>query len=307
MPPAREAGAGTATGQAVASFRPDARGSTSSTLKASGPEQTEPDSPQTPIALARGDSPQPDAVTGGRAGSSSAIPQGRPRANDKRWQTEDRRALTLTGRTLSHAGTPEPDTIEGGEGNDTIAGDWGDDILGGAEGDDWIDGEGGDDVIEGGPGDDDLYGGDGDNTLEGGPGNDWLQTEKGLDTLEGGPGADTLLGGRDADVFVYGPGSDDGNVDTLGDFNPAENDLLFLGELLEDGGYAGDGSAASLNGYLMIEGNTLFVDRTGTGNAWIPIADLGNPYSLDQLIEGKNIIVRAKDYPNRGENDAPKP
>lgn len=251
-------------------------------------------------------SPGPDATE--RAGESGQERGGKPSLNEtQRREATLARRRELGDRALTRTGTMDHDTIEGGDGEDTVAGDWGDDVLGGAEGNDWIDGESGDDVIEGGPGDDSLLGGDGDNSLEGGPGNDNLHAEHGLDTLEGGPGADTLYGGGDSDVFVYGAGADDGRMDTLGDFNPAEGDLLFMGELLSEGGYEGDGSAGSLQDYLRIEGNVLMVDRAGTGSAWVPLAYLGNPYVLEDLIGGGNIIVRPEDFPARTENEENEP
>jgi Ca2+-binding RTX toxin-like protein len=250
-----------------------------------------------PVSASEDGASQNSPPTPDTGGATAPEPSPAKRLEQLRARTKARREATLKERKLTHQGTMESDTIEGGEGNDSIAGDWGDDLLGGAEGDDWIDGEGGDDVIEGGPGDDSLLGGDGDNYLEGGPGNDNLHAEHGLDTLEGGPGADTLYGGGDADVFAYGEGSDDGMMDTIGDFSPAEHDVLFLGELLLEGGYGGDGSAASLDGYVRMEGNVLYVDRDGGGDAWVPLADLGGTYSLEDLIAGQNLIVRAEDFP----------
>lgn len=247
----------------------------------------------------------PDAAAGeaGADGASSGIKGEKKHSPlelaERLEATRQRRAKTMQNRVMTIEGTMGHDTISGEDGDDTIAGDWGDDVIDGGEGNDWIDGEGGDDVLEGGPGDDSLLGGDGDNTLEGGPGNDDLHAEFGLDTLEGGPGADTLYGGGDADVFVFGAGSDDGQMDTLGDFNPDEQDILFLGELLSEGGYGGDGSAQSLQGYLQIQGNVLMVDRDGGGDNWVPLADLGNEYTLEVLIDGRNIVVRAEDFPAR--------
>ncbi|MCB0220235.1 MAG: hypothetical protein KDH09_11110 [Chrysiogenetes bacterium] len=200
-------------------------------------------------------------------------------------------------RVLTLEGTMDHDTLQGGEGEDMIAGNWGDDLISGGEGNDWIDGEGGDDVLEGGPGDDSLLGGDGDNTLEGGPGNDTLMAEYGLDTLEGGPGADILLGGGDADVFAYGEGSDDGQMDRIEDFNPDERDVIYLGELLAAGGYEGEGSVESAQGYLRMEGTVLLVDRDGGGDGFVPLVDLGMEVSLEDLLAGGNLVLRAEDFP----------
>lgn len=114
--------------------------------------------------------------------------------------------------------------IEGGAGDDFVAGDYGANlILGGM----------GDDTLAGGAGDDRLYGGGGANLLVGGGGNDRLSVlgrEAGIggetadaawiaakrlvgDELHGGLGDDTLLGSYGADTLMGGEGWDrlDGN------------------------------------------------------------------------------------------------
>lgn len=63
-------------------------------------------------------------------------------------------------------------TITGGNGDDIIWGNAGDDVINGGRGDDIIDGGPGDDVINGGRGDDDLTGGAGSDILDGGRGDD---------------------------------------------------------------------------------------------------------------------------------------
>jgi Ca2+-binding RTX toxin-like protein len=83
------------------------------------------------------------------------------------------------------AGGEEDDIIWTNAGNDTVlAGD-------------------GDDIVDGGPGNDSLSGENGNDRLSGGAGNDLLNGGNGNDTLYGGTGNDRLLGGSGDD----GPGS----------------------------------------------------------------------------------------------------
>ena len=99
-------------------------------------------------------------------------------------------------------------TVNGGDGNDTLAGTEGDDIVNGGDGDDTIDGLGGDDVLNGGDGDDTIDGGDGDNSLDGGNGNDTMTAGGGNNTMTGGDGDDTIDGGDGNDSLCGGNGDD---------------------------------------------------------------------------------------------------
>ena len=130
---------------------------------------------------------------------------------------------TVAGTTY---GTPCADTIvaspgvaavDGGGGNDTIlaavAGcptgchlGVGSQTFEGGEGDDVVFGERGNDILLGGPGNDQLFGGIGDDLLRGGPGND---------RLAGGFGADSIDGEGDDD-YVRGDSTIDTILDTGG-------------------------------------------------------------------------------------------
>lgn len=82
-------------------------------------------------------------------------------------------------------------TFEGGEGNDVVFGERGNDIL------------------RGGPGDDQLFGGIGDDLLQGGPGNDRLAGGFGADSINGEEGDDYVRGDSTIDrIFDTGGGSD---------------------------------------------------------------------------------------------------
>jgi Ca2+-binding RTX toxin-like protein len=87
-------------------------------------------------------------------------------------------------------------SIDGGDGNDVLWGNSGDDTINGGAGNDQIDGGPGNDTINGGTGDDIIYGGDGNDNLTGGTGSD---------ILHGGAGDDTLNFNADG---VYLPGTE---------------------------------------------------------------------------------------------------
>lgn len=122
-------------------------------------------------------------------------------------------------------------TIDGGDGNDTIAVastvKLGVHLLGG-DGNDLLQGGAGNDTADGGAGKDDLRGRAGDDLLRGGDGNDRLSGDIGDDTLGGGAGNDYLTGGNGNDAISGGEGNDslyggNGHDTLLGD---AGNDLL---------------------------------------------------------------------------------
>jgi Ca2+-binding RTX toxin-like protein len=84
------------------------------------------------------------------------------------------------------------DTVRGGAGNDTIYSGAGDDFIDGGDGDDVLYGEAGNDTIHGGAGNDVISGGAGDDTIYGGAGNDIIKAGPGNDYVDGGDGYDTL-------------------------------------------------------------------------------------------------------------------
>jgi Ca2+-binding RTX toxin-like protein len=114
----------------------------------------------------------------------------------------------------------------GGAGRDMLFGGFGLDTLQGDDGDDFLWGDEGADSLAGGADADIAYGGAGADTLVG---------ADGADTLIGGPGGDLMAGGAGADLFVIdlsATGLDEAAglaPDTIGDFNPADGDLISLG------------------------------------------------------------------------------
>ena len=108
------------------------------------------------------------------------------------------------------------DTLNGGNGNDSIDGNSGNDIINGGSGRD---------TLVGGVGNDSLTGGNGRDTLVGSVGNDILNGGNGRDILVGGVGDDILTGGNGRDTFVFADGF--GN-DTITDFKVSGADKIDL-------------------------------------------------------------------------------
>ncbi|MGH3104023.1 MAG: calcium-binding protein, partial [Gaiellaceae bacterium] len=81
-------------------------------------------------------------------------------------------------------GSSEPDSLDGGPGNDVLRGQEAADQLVGGEGDDSLGGAGGNDVLIGGPGLDTFAGSDGDDTM-------FAQDDEADPSIGGGPGFDT--------------------------------------------------------------------------------------------------------------------
>src|SRR3954466_13887721 len=98
------------------------------------------------------------------------------------------------------ASTSCPDGCRLGVGSQTFEG---------GEGDDVVFGERGNDTLRGGPGNDQLFAGVGDDLLEGGPGNDRLAGGFGADSINGEEGDDYVRGDATIDrIFDTGGGTD---------------------------------------------------------------------------------------------------
>jgi Ca2+-binding RTX toxin-like protein len=156
-----------------------------------------------------------------------------------------------------------------------------------------IDGGRGDDRIAGMDGIDKLYGGDGIDILYGGLKNDVLSGDAGDDWLYGGMGYDRVAGGAGADSFVFaGPGD---QTDTVVDFSRADGDVLVLdssafgglSDQFRDGDFLVASTArkaASIGPWLLYNTTTgnLSYDADGSGpGASVLIATLANKPDLD--------------------------
>ncbi|MDK3074547.1 hypothetical protein QO034_15725 [Sedimentitalea sp. JM2-8] len=154
--------------------------------------------------------------------------------------TPDRIVVFPDRSELPRDGTPGPDLLQGGDGDDRIQAFGGNDQLYGGGGDDWLAGHDGDDRLFGEAGHDQLYGGggndflaghDGDDRMFGGIGHDQLYGGGGDDFLAGLDGNDRLFGGIGRDQ-LYGGGGNDFLAGHDGDdrlFGEAGHDQLYGG------------------------------------------------------------------------------
>ena len=134
------------------------------------------------------------------------------------------RIITGTAESDRLVANPQPNQINGKEGNDNISGFAGDDSLMGGEGDDYLKGGTENDLLEGGAGRDLPLGGKGLDTLAGGVGNDLLKGGTQDDVLMGDEGLDRLYGGTGSDTFIL---QSDMGLDTIHDYKVGE-DILQL-------------------------------------------------------------------------------
>lgn len=176
--------------------------------------------------------------------------------------------LSLTDYSHWKFGTSGIDPIYG----DSIAAGYKDVMFGGA-GNDTLKGYNGDDTLSGDSGNDKLYGGNGNDTLHGGSGMDTLYGEAGNDILFGGTGSDTLTGGAGNDRFMFDPST--ASIDTITDFNPAEDTLDFsklltsydpLTSAIADFVQITDGGADSI---VKVD-----IDGAANGINWVQVATL---------------------------------
>lgn len=151
--------------------------------------------------------------------------------------------------------------VNGGAGNDRIAGTYVNDVIRGNAGNDVLHGDRGNDSLYGGAGNDTLHGGNGNDRLEGGAGQDLLWGEAGNDLLDGGDGHNIINAGAGNDTVRSGAGSDTVNAgagnDSVG--SGAGGDRVY--------GLEGNDTIDSGAGHDIIiggAGNDLL--RGGTGN-----------------------------------------
>jgi Ca2+-binding RTX toxin-like protein len=174
----------------------------------------------------------------------------------------------------------DADSMDGGDGNDTLVGGYGRDTLNGGNDADLLFGDDNDDVLTGGGDADTLVGGQGRDLLNGDGGDDCLFGGDSKDTLYGGDQNDILCGGEENDVLYGGNQSD-----TL---NGAEGDDTLWG-----GTGAGDDGAADVFVYEVSRWACDKGDEKvfgGGGNDWIMDFQKGQPG-----LGGDKLVLRVAD------------
>jgi Ca2+-binding RTX toxin-like protein len=149
-----------------------------------------------------------------------------------------------------------PVEIDGGDGNDFLAGGGGPSTLSGGNGNDILWGAAGDDRLLGGSGNDDLFGGGGNDALVGGTGSDIVTGGVGRDLLIGSEQQDLLVGGNGEDILIGGWTIHDNNTVALNNimatwgsdasFNSRVETLTGSGGLLQAGVAVFDDDALDL-------------------------------------------------------------
>lgn len=201
----------------------------------------------------------------------------------------------LTGDSDTIRGGDDDDIIIGEAGDDKLYGDDGSDTMSGGVGQDQIFGDEGDDLLRGGDDGDRLKGGDGNDVLFGDDGDDRVEGSDGQDTLTGGAGDDTLLGGADQDRIFGGAGdSVDGgstgiDFDTLDLTGAGDFRIIFSPTNNEDGRVefldAGGGVTGSLD----------FKDIESIVPCFTLGAQIATPLgerAIESLREGDKVLTR---------------
>ncbi len=174
------------------------------------------------------------------------------------------------------------ESIQVGEGNDTV--DLTSSIY--AYGDVTLDGGNGDDVLWANAGNDVLLGGAGNDNLYGGVGSDQLIGNDGNDTLDGGEGADQLIGGAGNDTYLVDD-SGDAMIENLNEgTDTVKSSISYtLAANVENLTLTG---TAAING----TGNSLNNTLTGNSVANVLAGGLGNDIYVagdgDTVIENVN-------------------
>lgn len=156
-----------------------------------------------------------------------------------------------------------------------LSGGEGDDILWANTGNDTINAAGGADILDGGPGLDLLRGEDDNDDISGGDGDD---------ILEGNAGNDTLTGGDGADNFRYFTG--DGN-DVVTEADDGDHDIITFGAGI---------TLASLS--FSDPGNDLVISIAGSGTITISGQYLTPSSGIDELVFADNSHFDLRSLPH---------
>ena len=202
------------------------------------------------------------------------------------------RATASLNRTFTNAS----EVIGGGDGDDTLKGEGGNDRMNAGDGDDIVDGGAENDDIDGGAGDDKVNGGSGNDIVGGGSGDDEVSGSSGNDNLNGGSGNDLIMGGSGNDILSGNSGADELRGGSGNDIYYVDTfDTIF--EAVESGTDSIRSSTTySIANLSNIErlGFTGSANANGTGNAIANILTGNSGFNTldgaagsDQLIGGK--------------------
>ncbi|HEX8342692.1 MAG TPA: calcium-binding protein [Tepidisphaeraceae bacterium] len=165
---------------------------------------------------------------------------------------------------------PQPASVTGGGGDDTIRTAEGNDTIDAGDGSDAVAMGDGDDYVYGGTGNDTLFGGAGRDSLTAGPGRNLVYGENDPDLLQGGNRPDTMYGGAQSDR-IFGRAGGDGLFGQNGDdslFGGTGNDGLVggLGTDSMDGAEGADTLRGGIGSDNLLGGpdNDLLYGDTGS-------------------------------------------
>jgi Ca2+-binding RTX toxin-like protein len=161
------------------------------------------------------------------------------------------------------------DYIDGGDGDDLIAGD----ALALGTGSTWVF-QGGDDTIFGGAGNDTIYGDT----------NDFSEIIGGNDFIDGGTGIDHLYGGGGNDTIVFDAVDQNGYVDGGSGFDTLTIDVTPTNDL-EDGFGGGIINFTNLNNAWTNFERLDMTDGAGDDHIWLNFSDVVDMTDADNDLE----------------------
>ncbi len=147
-----------------------------------------------------------------------------------------------------------------------------------------------DNAITGGDGNDTIRGDAGNDRLIGGSGHDMLYGDTGNDVLIGGKGNDSLYGGLGGDVFVI---DDINSIDRIKDLNLSQGDRIDLRLLLSGYDETTDAITNFIQITDSGKNSLVRVNSVETGNVWKDIAIIENLTGLtdEAALVGSNAII----------------
>jgi len=134
------------------------------------------------------------------------------------------------------------------------------------------------------------------NALWGNSGNNLLRGEGGFDQLHGGLGMDTLAGGAGGDLFWFDTALGVTNVDTITDFNVADdtimlNRAIFAG-IAADGGIGG----AFRIGTAALDTDDRILYDAATGNLWYDRDGVGGAAAVQFAKVASGLALTGNDF-----------